>query len=183
MKQNVRFRRALLIISSVLCVVAALAAYDFYRTFEASQSLNDASFLSPCGNDPNTARFKGCLFDPVSIAWLPHDCHDFDLTREFMALEKWQFWTQPSAGHSISLANVMQGRHSSLFVQKTFLQNSCNFAWRKSHRALMNRTAVDGYTVDWHGLLDCEELFKKSGGDEDILHEVKVRYPSCTLPA
>ncbi|KAK2589588.1 hypothetical protein QQS21_012738, partial [Conoideocrella luteorostrata] len=177
------FRRALQAVIVLLVIVALSAAYDLHRVSTGSPSSNTASSSGVCGSDPVTARFRGCMFDPISVAWLPQECHDFDLTREFLELEKAQFWTKAEAGEQpISLANLMQGRHSSLFVRKSYLQYRCVFAWRKSHGAVKNETALDGYTTDINELMKCEKLFQDTEGDDERLHQVTVRYPTCILP-
>ncbi|RCI09915.1 hypothetical protein L249_8393 [Ophiocordyceps polyrhachis-furcata BCC 54312] len=171
------FRRLLQGVTLLLSLGLSLAAYDLYRTATASQ-LDDAG---PCGADPLTARSKACLFDPIAMAWLPDRCHDFELTREFLEAEHWQYWTDSGGGRAISLANVYQGLHSALFVNEAYLRHRCVFAWRKIHRAIINDTAVDGYVTDWDGILECEKLFDVgSGSHDEMLYEVKVKYPTCT---
>lgn len=172
-------RKLLQVMTLLLFILALSAAYDLYRVSIGSLSPNTASSSGACGSDSVTARFRGCMFDPVSIAWLPQECHDFDLTREFLELEKGQFWTEAGAVGPISLANVMQGRHSSLFVRKSYLRNRCIFAWRKLHRAVKSETALDGYTTERNGLMECETLFQDTEGDEEGLHQVAVRFPTC----
>ncbi|PHH93027.1 hypothetical protein CDD83_2137 [Cordyceps sp. RAO-2017] len=177
------FRCVLQVIILLLSLGLLFAGYDLYRAITASRasaSLESSDQPRPCGDDPLTARSKGCLFDPIAMAWLPNECHDFELTKEFLEMEHWQFWAQPVDGQAFSLANVYQGLHSALFVRESYLRHRCVFAWRKIHRAIINTTAIDGYATDWDGIRKCEELFKGSEGDDKVLHKVNVGYPTCT---
>lgn len=67
---------------------------------------------SPCGGDPKSARDALCYFDPVTVAWLPSECHDYELTAEFWKEKERHFYARPGA--LLSLANVMQGQHMTL---------------------------------------------------------------------
>ncbi|RDA89730.1 hypothetical protein CP533_6853 [Ophiocordyceps camponoti-saundersi (nom. inval.)] len=172
------FRCVLQVITLLLSLGLLFATYDLYRTVKTPPELEPAR---PCGVDPLTARSKGCLFDPIAMAWLPNQCHDFPLTKEFLEAEHWQYWTDSGGSRAISLANVYQGLHSVLFVNEVYLRHRCVFAWRKFHRAIINDSAVDGYVTDWDGMLECEKVFKGSGESHGkILYEVKVNYPDCT---
>ncbi|KAJ6442619.1 CS-like domain-containingprotein [Purpureocillium lavendulum] len=173
------FRCLLQAVTSLLCLGVLFASYDLYRAAGSSAPVRDETHARPCGNDAITARNRGCMFDPISIAWLPDACHDFDLTKEFLAVERWHYWTRPGTADAMSLANVMQGQHSTLFVSETYLRHRCVFAWKKLHRAVMNATSVDGYTADWDGMMECEELFRDGRADGGGLHEVTVGYPAC----
>ena len=175
------FRCLLQAVVSLLCLGVLFAGYDLYRASTAPSvpSPEETLQLRPCGNDAITARSRGCMFDPISIAWLPESCHDFELTKEFLAVERWHFWTRPDTSDAMSLANVMQGQHSTLFVSETYLRHRCVFAWRKLHRAVLNSTAVDAYTTGWDGMMECEELFKVGRSDGGARYEVTVGYPAC----
>ncbi|RDA86742.1 hypothetical protein CP532_4164 [Ophiocordyceps camponoti-leonardi (nom. inval.)] len=173
------FRCVLQVVTLLLSISLLFAAYDLYRTAATPRELENDG---PCGSDPLTARSRGCLFDPIATAWLPNQCHDFQLTKEFLEAEHWQYWTDSSGERAISLANVYQGLHSVLFVSESYLRHRCVFAWRKIHRAIVNATAVDGYVRDWDGILECEKLFEGNGGGSsgEMLYEVRVKYPTCT---
>ncbi len=175
------FRCLLQVVASLLCLGVLFAGYDLYRASTAPSiaSPEQTPQLRHCGNDAITARNRGCMFDPISIAWLPESCHDFELTKEFLAVERWHFWTRPDTSDAMSLANVMQGQHSTLFVSETYLRHRCVFAWRKLHRAVLNSTAVDAYTTGWDGMMECEELFKDGRTDGGARYEVTVGYPEC----
>ncbi|PHH63513.1 hypothetical protein CDD81_5794 [Ophiocordyceps australis] len=161
---------------SLLSLGVLFAGYDLFR---AASTPTPKPATHPCGTEAKTARGLKCMFDPIAVAWLPAECHDFALTGEFMAVQKWHYWAEAEGGETLSLANVMQGQHGVLYVEEEYVRQRCVFAWRKLHGAVVNGTAVDGYTVDWEGLMECEEVFRGRRGDGGR-REVKVRYPSCT---
>ncbi|UNI23114.1 hypothetical protein JDV02_008952 [Purpureocillium takamizusanense] len=178
------FRCLLQVVASLLCLGVLFAGYDLYRASVAASvwSPVENAQVRPCGDSPLTARNRGCMFDPIAMAWLPDACHDFELTKEFLSVQQWHYWKRPDpTSNSISLANVMQGQHSTLFVTERYLRHRCVFAWRKLHRAVLNSTSVDGYATDWDGMMECEGLFKDRRVDDGALHEVSVGYPACRV--
>lgn len=142
-----------------------------------SSSLNPSQ--RPCGGDPKSARDALCYFDPVTVAWLPSECHDYELTAEFWKEKERHFYARPGA--LLSLANVMQGQHTTVFVNGEYLRDRCLFAWRKAHRAVLAGTKIDGYSLDWGSLLQCEDyLLRRDESFVTGLHAVNVSYPSCS---
>ncbi|PHH78508.1 hypothetical protein CDD82_3017 [Ophiocordyceps australis] len=95
-------------IVSLLSLGVLFAGYDVFRA--ASTPVHIAA-PHACGTEAKTARDLNCMFDPIAVAWLPVECHDFNLTGEFMALQKWHYWAAAEGGETLSLANVMQGQH------------------------------------------------------------------------
>jgi len=168
----------------ILAFGAVWSGYNLYHAVSrhqpASTSSND---LSPCGMDPKKARFAGCLFDPIALSWVPQECYDFDLAKEFLELavpSGWQFWQESGKeSKALSLANVMQRQDMVLYVSRRYLRERCVFGWRKMHRAVMRGREVDGYVLDWDGIVGCEEVWKGRKEDRDGLVRVEVGFPSC----
>lgn len=185
-KRNGRIWRLIIqMLAIILTFAAVFLTLQTIRTIQQRKSDVDEKKLEeidpkPCGTDPSTARFSGCYFDPISFAWLPPDCHDFSLTAEFLKTDHWRFWTDADPNtQSISFADVMQGRHSSLFVTEEYHRQRCVFAWRKLHRAIMNGTKVDSYVVSFDELIMCDDLLMERGKGEEKRKEAVVGFYSC----
>ncbi|KAH8648273.1 hypothetical protein BGZ60DRAFT_423026, partial [Tricladium varicosporioides] len=48
--------------------------------------------LKPCGEDVETARANGCIFDLLTMAWLAPDCYDSELSDEFLEVASEPFF-------------------------------------------------------------------------------------------
>lgn len=188
------FRLTLRIVLSTLTLGLFFSAYDLYRAVytDAWSPTPDPAIMKqqhPCGTDAREARLAGCFFDPISVAWLPSRCHDFELAAEFgkldVAGDGWQYWESGDgldSGVPISLENVMQDQHTELWVRESYLRQRCTFTWRKLHRAILGPGEfVDAYTAGWDGVIECEELLAigRWRADHDVLRRVEVGFPSC----
>ncbi|RMZ72441.1 Major facilitator superfamily transporter [Pyrenophora seminiperda CCB06] len=71
-----------------------------------------------CGNSPAEASAAGCVFDLMTVSWLPLECYDGELTTQFMEEGPWNFYlsnsTRPEAlPEESSLATYHHTEHCS----------------------------------------------------------------------
>ena len=137
----------------MICVV--LAGFKLYTQLTITDSLQltnvfiNATEETPCGSTVNDARSAGCLFDPLTFAWLPPACYDFSLTSSFLALEDWEYYRLHTDGsrRQLSLINIMQSSDEVLYVSWEFHRQHCAHLWLKMHRAMLERRPIDGVSM------------------------------------
>jgi len=136
---------------------------------------------SPCGDNPITARERGCEFDPLTFAWLTPECYDYNLTAEFLKLQDWQWWRVKPDGsrRQLSLINIMQSSDETLHVSWEYHRQHCAYLWIKMHRAMLSGSPIDGVTM-----LDiitnvCDGVFRSKRDLNDTSVPGYIRFPSC----
>ncbi|QDS71058.1 hypothetical protein FKW77_008669 [Venturia effusa] len=69
-----------------ICISAIFAIFALVL-LSATTSLVPKSGQSAqsrqCGSTPSEAKAKGCIFDPITYAWLPERCYDHKLADEW----------------------------------------------------------------------------------------------------
>lgn len=138
---------------------------------------------APCGSDANAARSAGCIFDPLTFAWLLPACYDWNLTSEFIALQDWEYFRlQPDGSRrQLSLINIMQSSDEIIYVSWEFHRQHCAYLWLKMHRAMLERRPIDGVSM-----LDiitdvCDGVTRSDRLGNDTSVPGYIRYPSCKL--
>jgi len=183
------FYSTLAILSIGILLLSAKILSMRYHNLEnanlSSPALLDMSpsEASPCGNDANTARSLGCNFDPLTFAWLPPQCYNYNLTAEFLQLQDWQWWRQREDGsrRQLSLINVMQGSDETLYVTWDYHRQHCAYLWLKMHQAIMEGAPIDGVAM-----LDiitgvCDGVLRSKRDLNDTSVPGYIRYPSCKV--
>ena len=136
---------------------------------------------NPCGTTANVARNRGCLFDPLTFAWLPPACYDYNLTADFLKVQDWSWWRERPDGsrRQLSLINVMQSSDEVLYVNWEYHRQHCVFMWKKLHRAMLSGGVIDGLTM-WEGITGvCDGVLRDSRDGNDTSVPGYVRFPSC----
>jgi hypothetical protein len=138
---------------------------------------------SPCGTNANEARDRGCNFDPLTFAWLPQACYDYNLTAEYLQLQDWQWWREQPDGsrRQLSLINIMQGSDETLYVTWEYHRQHCVYLWLKMHRAALAGNPIDGVTM-----LDiitdvCDGVLRSKRELNDTSVRGYIRFPSCKV--
>lgn len=149
------------------------------RTFEVAAH-------SPCGSDAKTAQANGCIFEVLSFAWLPPECHDHEAEKDFLASGNWS-WFAHTPGVSadslrdlplgglpplppLSLDQIRQGTHHGVHVTWGYHVTHCTYIWQKMHRALLRGKFVDSYMMEMEHTKHCSRRFLESATgklDED----------------
>lgn len=153
---------------------------------------------SPCGNNSSSARAAGCRFGPMSFAWYPLACYDFELEVEFLAADDWKWYSEPDyqvGGEESSLDTmlvpwrelprheVLKGMYDKVFVSSSYHLTQCEFIQRKLGRAVMAEINGDGeqilldnyITRSWH-----EKSCAGRHGEKQETPEMEiVKYLDC----
>jgi hypothetical protein len=118
-----------------------------------------------CGQSPDEAIARGCKFDPFALAWLPDNCRDDELIKEFEELGKihnhsWEFYTWPNPGKKLNLsevsmmAEVVGVEHvnrSAVTTTVDWHHTHCLYIWRKLYRSRYTKLMMESrYDAEHH---------------------------------
>ena len=131
-----------------------------------------------CGNDPATARSRGCSFDLISFAWQTPECYDASLVAEFSQWDTWTFYTEERGNVTVAQEVVLMGEQS-LWVTWHYHLVHCTFMWRQMHRAY-ERGWIDAHLHAYNHTLHCQKVLLRTGvGHDEVFTMGNVIYPVC----
>jgi hypothetical protein len=174
---------------AIIIVCIALAGVKLHNQLSDSNYIQipkppmNETEESPCGSNANSARDAGCIFDPLTFAWLPPACYDWNLTSEFIALQDWEYYRLLPDGsfRQLSLINIMQSSDEVLYVSWEFHRQHCAYLWLKMHRAMLERRAIDGVSMMNIITGVCEGVMRSEREWNDTSVPGYIRYPSCKM--
>ncbi|WYZ38263.1 hypothetical protein EsH8_III_000177 [Colletotrichum jinshuiense] len=146
---------------------------------------------APCGRTPAEARAAGCAFDLISFNWLPSQCHDEELARNFeqeLRDDGFLSWYEDmERTRPLTRAQIMTGEYTGIYVSLGYHLRHCTAMWRRMHRALMEGGGglerVDSYIWSYHHTRHCEEVLLARHNETDVgevfTTEVRIKYPDC----
>jgi len=138
--------------------------------------------VAPCGNTPQEARDRGCVFDNIAFAWFPERCWDEDLSKSFRDI-KFKFSLGPNDTDPVGQDDAYTGDYPHLFVNWEYHVMHCTYMWRKMHRAILGegRAILDGIAKDMQHTNHCETmLLRRQEVPYDSMNTiVSVKYPDC----
>ncbi|KAK1850325.1 hypothetical protein CCHR01_07034 [Colletotrichum chrysophilum] len=142
--------------------------------------------IKPCGNTPQEARERGCHFDVISFCWLPSQCYDAELSREFDEANHLEWFLDPNRTSPLSHEQIMTGEYTGLYVNWEYHVRHCTAMWKKMHRAIIlgngdGVKAIDGYIVVYEHTKHCEHMLLAGRNiAPDIINtRIAVKYPDC----
>ncbi|KAG8169317.1 hypothetical protein KVR01_000062 [Diaporthe batatas] len=96
--------------------------------------------------DPEGARARGCIFDPIQTGWMPGACVDTELTEEFITSEQWQWFEDEERTKPTTQEVVLRGyglRDSYTIDDYHF--RHCQFVMKQLIRNFLTSRAVIGF--------------------------------------
>ncbi|KAL2063650.1 hypothetical protein VTL71DRAFT_5455 [Oculimacula yallundae] len=139
-----------------------------------------------CGDNPTTARERGCSFDLITFAWQMPKCYDAPLVDEFAGWEHWTFWTNEHGNETVSLVEARKGdRELWLAWQYHFVH--CTFVWRQMHRAYETGW-IDEHSRSYRHTTHCQKMLLMDCNDEGrfcilpndtVITAADLIYPAC----
>lgn len=164
-------RIILLLVTSILFLVIIFTIYV----------LTHRDLREECGTSPTEARQRGCAFDPILMGWVPRRCYDHPLTQDFFSdIANYTFHqtADRTASDIIGQKEVLEGEWDIIYVDPQFYITQCMCAWKKTWRAAVNGSVLDGYLGDEHQRNHCEMLVTEGPEREKSLH---MKYVSCRI--
>ncbi|KAL0931144.1 uncharacterized protein CTRU02_213879 [Colletotrichum truncatum] len=144
--------------------------------------------IKPCGSTPQEAREKGCHFDVISFCWLPTQCYDSDLSRDFDLQNHLEWFLDPHRTQPLTHEQIMTGEYTGLYVNWEYHVRHCTAMWKKMHRAILHGDghgdkAIDGYIGAYEHTKHCEHMLLAGRNiAPDIINtRIAVKYPDCGI--
>nr|XP_036580492.1 uncharacterized protein CTRU02_09722 [Colletotrichum truncatum]KAF6788404.1 hypothetical protein CTRU02_09722 [Colletotrichum truncatum] len=177
--------RLILLLASLfaIAVIAGLAAR--YDTPKPSHTNIEPPYrydkveprVRRCGHTASEARSHGCIFSPVSFAWLPPSCVDAELDAEIRTHPDWVLYAD------LNKTRVKSETEWAADNSKTWLTNRahmlhCVFSWRRMHRDLVAGRELHtglGMAHTKH----CANIIMWKRDPEEIVTGARVIYPGC----
>ena len=134
-----------------------------------------------CGSSPSEAIKHGCRFDPTSFSWLHRDCYDEELVEQFLSQEAWEWFEDEEATVPIELEAALEGKHHHLYVSWEYHLTHCTFMWKKLHRALLRRGAIDDYIGDLGHTGHCSRMLLTDGINRTSANTIiRRKFTTCS---
>lgn len=132
-----------------------------------------------CGSTVEEAKRFGCQFDPTTLAWLPVDCLDDDLVREFKALEPILY-----ADRNKSTTRTWDEWSISRGQQPVWLTHKdrnllCIYAWKRMHRAILAGRNIPTGIGSYKETEECAQYLREEVPLDRVVKSVSIEFPSC----
>lgn len=100
------FRCVVISIFTALCLISGVVIL----VYQSQRPRNEDKQPGECGASLAGFKANGCVFDPLSYAWMPNRCEDHATSEEFRSwlsdlrrnLGAWPFFTEMSGGSSLA---------------------------------------------------------------------------------
>ena len=142
--------------------------------------------------NPSSLKESTCIFDPMTFAFLPRECHDEVLTSDFLLSipdDVGQYFVNASVeSRSLSTSEMEEGVENGtmkdIWVQQSWWRWHCVYMWRKMHRGLMKGVLDDyvasvGHTNHCSGVLLNQDIAGLNGDEDASLVRVQVKFSGC----
>ena len=175
------FKTLLFVVLNVVALFVFIALVLYSKQLPSSQAYHSLSNVQGCGNSIAEATANGCVLDMISRVWTPPECHDAELTKEFLTFDDWHWYDDEERTKELSLEEVQKGGGSDpIIVSFRYHLAHCAFLWRKLHRAYSRGTPLDEYTSRYGHTEHCSSALVNHGNvsDDDISHFTMV-YTYC----
>ena len=121
-------------------------------------SLLPMTDVSHCGNSTEEARALGCIYERVTMSWVPPACYDATLDDEWNHFGNWSLFDDPSATIPLSVEQVKSGEYEMLYTDVEWHLSHCTYAWKKMHRAFSEKRPLDSPTWKYAHTEHCSRL-------------------------
>ncbi|KAL1632402.1 hypothetical protein SLS56_003644 [Neofusicoccum ribis] len=147
-----------------------------------------AGTAQPCGNSPAEAEAAGCVFDLMTVSWLPLECYDGELTAQFMEEGPWTFYlsnsTRPEAlpeeREQIPSLEAISRTTELMWTDRRFHIYHCIYGWKMMHRAIERGWKMESSLATYHHTEHCSDtLANTTVPMEAVITRVDLSYPAC----
>ncbi|KAI1535465.1 hypothetical protein A1F96_10295 [Pyrenophora tritici-repentis] len=118
-----------------------------------------------CGSSPAEAEAAGCVFDLMTVSWLPLECYDGELTTKFMEEGPWNFYlsnsTRPEAlpeeRTKIPSLEAISKTTELMWTDRRFHVFHCIYGWKMMHRAIERGWKMESSLATYHHTEHCSD--------------------------
>ena len=137
-----------------------------------------------CGSSYTEAISNGCIFDILSLSWLPARCRDDALTNEFAHAGpglhgEWELWADSNGSIPLSIEEVGMlafQDHGYVYSRRSFHVAHCSFYWRKAFRMWAKGLTTEGrYNKEGH-IEHCHAVFMSDVSKYEGMTRSLVRF-------
>lgn len=124
-------RRGLLLL--IFAAVFASIAGLFYalQALRLDASEETAAMIGVCSNNPEKARQKGCVFDPMMYNWVQEACYKRELSDRYLVDGNWTFFADAEGTQPIPESTIRQGDTITAWVTGDFHHSHCAYILHK----------------------------------------------------
>ncbi|KAK1996437.1 hypothetical protein LX36DRAFT_723016 [Colletotrichum falcatum] len=146
-------------------------------------SVQQLNYKSPrittCGNNPEEASRRGCLFESHNFAWTPPECYDDELNRKWDS-QSWGYSRDPNGSDLIPQSEILKGNIEWAYVTLNQHLSHCVLIWQKYQRAVMFDRPADNWTTSFAHTYHCGHLMVQWNLDHDAYDSILyTKYVSC----
>ncbi|KAF9641101.1 hypothetical protein BFW01_g460 [Lasiodiplodia theobromae] len=147
-----------------------------------------AGTAQPCGSSPAEAKAAGCVFDLMTVSWLPLDCYDSELTARFMDEWPWKFYLSnstlpeapPESREQIPSLEAISTTTELMWTDRRFHIYHCIYGWKMMHRAVERGWKMESSLTSYHHTEHCSDTLANTTVPMDtIVTRVEISYPAC----
>jgi len=164
------------------------ASYQGHSKALQAPSGYKAGTAQLCGNSPAEAEAAGCVFDLMTVSWLPPECYDGELTTKFMEEGPWKFYlsnsTRPEAlpeeRVQIPSLEAISRTTELMWTDRRFHVFHCIYGWKMMHRAIERGWKMESVLATYHHTEHCSDtLANTSVPLNAVITRVEIAYPAC----
>ena len=144
-------------------------------------------YVIRCGTNPQAARAAGCKFQLWMFAWVPQQCADDEIEREYLATIDWGYYFDQAGRHEVNVSVAASGDH---VIWTTWGQHywHCFFTVKKLVRSVAIHGSGVGLTeadigpnnTHMNHCLD-SMLNKDAHPWDEIMDEMYANYADCYM--
>jgi hypothetical protein len=139
--------------------------------------------ISDCGTSAEEARKRGCRFEMHNFAWVPPQCYDEELGREWDSHTRWEFsWAanDSSATNTSFVEQCRAGDVEAAWVPWSQHMAHCSFILKKYLRSVMFDRPMDNWTSSWHHNEHCTNMMAVPDVNYHLFNSLlHLKFPDC----
>jgi hypothetical protein len=142
----------------------------------------DRDIKYTCGNSTEQALELGCHFDLLSVSFVPWQCVDWELEKEFLAEGPWKYWADRHQKEEIPEDQLWARPtmpNDSFHVTMHWHRMHCLYQWRKMHRALDSGRRMDTSYSAYGHTLHCGDVFADPRPGNATGGTVSIHFDQC----
>ncbi|KAH8819348.1 hypothetical protein F5884DRAFT_760312 [Xylogone sp. PMI_703] len=177
-RKQVSLRRLLIGgIITALILSTAIGVDIFLRVKWRSQYPFHVEKKFRCGKNAQEAKALGCVFELMTVSWMPMECHDSELNEEFRAVRVWHFYEDSNGTKEISETELSEKTVMS-YTTNEFHRMHCGYSWMKMHRALKEGRRIDRGLSYYKHTLHCADMYRPANMSA-IGTDVNIGFGAC----
>lgn len=130
-----------------------------------------------CGESAAEAKALGCIFELMTVSWVPPECHDEELNQEFRSVRDWHFYKDLEGSQEIGEAELSEMTVLA-FGTNEFHRMHCGYSWMKMHRALKRGGRIEAGISYYKHTTHCADMYRPANMSA-IGTDVRIGYQSC----